>query len=218
MAKIERIKCGNGNCFLVQENNHAVLIDTSRTQFRDKILNVCKNKNVNLIVLTHGHVDHVQNAAYLSRELNVPIAMHEADEELIKNNLLEPLFAHNIFGKLILALSIKSFQDDKIESFKPKVFLHEGDSLENYGIHATVMELPGHTKGSIGLKIGEKDIIVGDALMNMFYPSRSMLYGNRKAMEESAKKISGIHDVSIHFGHGKSVRNRNWLRYGTWIE
>ncbi len=33
----------------------------------------------------------------------------------------------------------------------------------------------GHTKGSIGVEIGD-NLFVGDALMNIFYPTVSMLY------------------------------------------
>ncbi len=210
MSTIERIQCGNGNCYIVYEGSNAILVDTSRIRFRDKILQICKKKNVKLIVLKHGHVDHIQNAAYLSNELNAPIAMHIADYELSRNNMLEPLTAHGLLGKLILALSIKSFQQDKIQPFEPEVYLQDGDSLENYGVQAKVIELPGHTKGSIGLMLGETDIIVGDALMNILYPSKSMLYGNRETMEKSIEKIRSYKNVTIHFGHGKSVVNGNW--------
>lgn len=150
MSNIERIQCGNGNCYLVYEGHNAVLVDISRTRFRDKILQVCKHKNIQLIVLTHGHVDHIQNAAYLSNELKAPIAMHKADYELSRNNMLESLSAHSLLGKLVLALSIKSFQQDEIPFFEPEVYLQEGDSLEKYGVQATIIELPGHTKGSLG--------------------------------------------------------------------
>jgi len=46
--------------------------------------------------------------------------------------------------------------------------------------------------------------------MNMIYPTKSMLYGNRKIMEKSAEKISSYNNVTIHFGHGKPAVNRNW--------
>ncbi|RFZ75613.1 MBL fold metallo-hydrolase [Lacrimispora amygdalina] len=210
MSVIERIQCGNGNCYLVYEGSNAILVDTSRTRFRERILQACKKKKVTLIVLTHGHVDHIQNAAFLSKELNAPIAMHKADYALSQNNMLEPLTAHTLLGKLVLALSIKSFQQDEIEAFEPEVYLREGNSLEHYGINATVIELPGHTNGSIGLIVDETDIIVGDALMNLFYPSRSKLYGDRDMMEKSVKKLSDYKHVRIHFGHGKSVTNKNW--------
>jgi len=209
MTGIERIKCGNGNVFLISNNDNAVLVDTCRLPYRDLILGKCKSKNVRLIVLTHGHIDHIQNAAFLSKELNVPIAMHRDDYELTKNNWAEPMFAHSLLGKFIIKLSQKSFETDVIEPFEP-VYLADGDSLSEYGITATVVGLPGHTKGSIGVEVGVTDVIVGDALMNMVYPSKSPLYGDRMNVEQSAAKISALGDVMVHFGHGKSVRNRKW--------
>ena len=83
--------------------------------------------------------------------------------------------------------------------------------MGNYGIQANIVQLPGHTNGSIGIEF-EDGIIVGDALMNMFYPTVSMLYHNYHQMLESASKISGMGDKDIYFGHGKSVKNRMWVK------
>ena len=210
MGVIERIKCGNGNAYLVTDGDSAILVDTCREQYRDLILEKCKVKNVRLIILTHGHIDHIQNSAFFSKKLNAPIAMHEADMELTRSNWSEPMYAHTILGRIIIRLSQQSFEHDKIEPFEPLLFLKESDSLAEYGVDATVIELPGHTKGSIGIMVGDTDIIVGDALMNMPFPSKSPLYGNRAAMEKSAAKISASGGAMIHFGHGKPVRNRDW--------
>ena len=210
MNTIERIKCGNGNVYLLSEGDNTILVDTCREQYRSMIVDKCRTKNVRLIILTHGHIDHIQNAAYLSEKLNAPIAMHKADYELTKNNWLEPIYAHNLLGKIILRLSKHSFEHDKVEPFEPALFVKEGDALNEYGITASVLELPGHTKGSIGILIGDMDILVGDALMNMSWPAKSPLYGNRAAMEESAARISALGDLMIHFGHGKHVKNRKW--------
>ena len=201
MSSITRIKCGNGNCFLVCGDGGSILVDTSRFKFRDKILAACGSQNVRLIVLTHGHVDHVQNAAFFSERLNAPIAMHEADYTLTKNNMVQPMAAHKPLGKLILALSRKSFEKDEIPAFEPSFYLREGNSLEAYGVEAETLELPGHTKGSIGLRVGN-DLIAGDAMMNFFRPSDSLLYGNEEMAKKSAVRIRG-YGGTIYFGHGR---------------
>ncbi len=209
MSNIERIKCGNGNAYLVSDGDNTVLVDTGRAKYRDMVLQKCKAKNVRAILLTHGHADHVQNAAFLSKALRIPIAMHRDDYELIKDNWSEPMFAHMLLGKIIVRLSRRSFETDRIEAFEP-TFVKDGDSLGAYGVSAVILGLPGHTKGSIGVKVGETDLIVGDALMNMVYPTKSPLYGNRAMMEQSAARIRSLGDVRIHFGHGRSVKNRKW--------
>lgn len=210
LDKVRRIRCGSGNCFLLIRADRAVLVDTARTSSRQLILDACKPYDVRLIVLTHGHMDHVQNAAFLSRALNCPIAMHASDVELLEDNERQALSAQSLLGKIIRAVSLKSFRRDTIEAFTPSVLLDEGDSLEEYGFDATVLALPGHTKGSIGLDLGEQGILVGDALMNMVYPTVSMLYYDRALMLDSARRISALGPRLIHFGHGKSVPNRNW--------
>ena len=210
LAHITRIPCGSGNCFCIEQDDSAILVDTCREQYRDQILLACKGKNIRLIVLTHGHVDHVQNAAALSAAFAAPIAMHRADLGLIRDNTEQPMVAHTLAGRYVLAGIRKSFDQDVIEPFEPRVFLEQGDSLDDFGIPATVVELPGHTKGSIGIQLDDGDLFVGDALMNLFFPAKSMLYGDRSTMLQSAAKISSLGPVTIHFGHGKSRPNKKW--------
>lgn len=212
MTEVKRIKCGNGNCFIISKGDNAILADTCHTKYREKILNACKGYNIRLIVLTHGHIDHIQNAAYLSRELNAPIAMNGEDIPLIEDNMRQPLKAESFLGKIVLALSEKSFREDEIPAFEPTVLLKGGDTLEEYGIPAEIIAVPGHTKGSIAIDVDKKYLIVGDALMNMFYPTVSMLYNDKEEMLKSAKKICEIGDRMICFGHGKEMGYRDWVK------
>ena len=212
MEHILRIPCGNGNCYLVSNGENAVLVDTCREKYRQKILDACDGYRVRLLVLTHGHVDHVQNAAFLSQKLNCPVAMHRADLPLLADNMNQPLSASSFLGRIVLSASIKSFQTDTIPEFAPTVFLKDGDSLDSYGISASVVGLPGHTDGSIGLDVAGHDLIVGDALMNLFYPTVSMLYHHREIMLQSVEKIEKTGPRTIYFGHGKPVENRKWVK------
>ena len=211
MNTIHRIKCGNGNCYLIANGKDAVLVDTSKREFYDDIVNACKPFNIKLIVLTHVHIDHAENAIALSNLWGVPIAINERDYELIEDYNFQKLCARSFLGKVVLLLSLKLFKNRKVPEFKPTVFLSEGDTLISYGVNGKVLELPGHTNGSIGIDVDEKNLIVGDALMNMFYPTISMLYHDRKKVLESAKKISNLGDRIIYFGHGDPVNNKKWV-------
>lgn len=211
MADIHRIVSGNVNCYIVADNGRAILIDTGRTKYREKILEKCEEFHVSLIVLTHGHMDHCQNAAYLAGALQIPIAMSEKDINLIPDNRKQPLSAKTLLGKMVLSVSLSSFEKDSLETFEPAIYLKNGDNLSDYGIEAEIVELPGHTKGSIGVKM-EDSLFVGDALMNMFYPTISMLYTEEQEMLESAGYISELGEKTIYFGHGKPKRNRKWVK------
>ena len=212
MIKIERIKCGNGNCYILSENGSSILVDTCRTKYRKKVLEVCRKADIKLIVLTHTHVDHCQNAAYIADKLNVPIAVCRKDLDLIKENLRQTLKADTILGKILLRASLKAFREDEIQFFKPAVFIEEGYSLESYGIHAHIIDCSGHTNGSIGIDCGEAGIIVGDALMNMVYPTVSMIYHDYDKMIGTADKISRLGSRTIYFGHGTPCKNKNWVK------
>lgn len=214
MTEIKRIRCGSVNTYLIEEHGRAILVDTGRNGSEEKILAQCRKTKVELILLTHGHVDHVQNTAYLKKALGVPVALHMQDLDLIKDNAAEPLHYQGFLGMVVAEVSEKSYESDRIPEFSPEFFLKEGDRLKDYGINARIMELPGHTKGSIGIDIDGKSVIVGDALMNMFYPGLSMVYWDRGEMIKSAEKISALGARKVYFGHGSPVENRAWNRAG----
>lgn len=214
MAQIKQIRCGNVNCYLLEEHGRAILVDTGRNGYEEKILTHCCKVNVELIVLTHGHLGHAQNAAYLTRALGAPVALHWAELALIEGHLKEPYLYKGMLGMVLAEVSAKRYETEEIPEFKPEIFLKEGDSLKDYGIDARVMELPGHTRGSIGLDILGKDVIVGDALMNLFYPGLSMIYYDREEMIKSADKISALGVRKVYFGHGSPADNRAWSGTG----
>ncbi|WP_313182180.1 MBL fold metallo-hydrolase [Lacrimispora sp.] len=214
LAEVKRIRCGSVNSYLIEEHGRAVLVDTGRNGLEEKVLAQCRKTKVELIVLTHGHADHVQNTAYLRKELGVPVALHKEDLNLIKDNFMEPVRFQGMLGMAIAEVTAKSSETDRIPEFTPEIFINEGDWLKDYGINARIMGLPGHTRGSIGIDLDEKAVIVGDALMNMFYPGLSLVYWDRAEMLKSADKISALGARKVYFGHGSPVENRTWNRTG----
>lgn len=212
MNEIHRIKCGNGNCYIIENGTSGILVDTGKREYFNQVAEACRSHHVKLIVLTHAHFDHAENAARISAALGIPIGMNEKDCNLIKSNNNQELFAETLLGKIVLSASLKDFSTRTMQEFKPDVRLNDGDCLADYGIDADIIALPGHTDGSIGIDVEKKNLIVGDALMNMFYPTVSMLFHNKNDMVESVEKISRLGNRTIYFGHGIPVPNRQWVK------
>lgn len=208
-CKIERIQKGQDNCYLVSQGANAVLVDTGKMSMRDTLFSACESCDIKTIILTHGHFDHCQNAACMARELDVPIFMHEGDADLMRDNTVQVMQSDTFLGWVLRHKSAREFETEKIESFEVASFLKEGDTLRGMGIDATVIELPGHTMGSIGLLVGNDDLIVGDALINVPNARKAMIYVDEVARDDSARKIAALGSRKIWYGHGAPTEN--WL-------
>ena len=86
MSEIHRIKCGNSNCYIVENGVAGILVDTGKRKFVNRVMEACRQYHVKLIVLTHAHFDHAENAAQISNTLGIPIGMSEKDCNLIQSN------------------------------------------------------------------------------------------------------------------------------------
>ena len=207
MTEINRIKGGTDNCYLVTDGSKAILVDTASKQNLDQVTAECDKYEMKLIVLTHVHFDHAENAAELSRRYGIPVAVHRKDEELFESFDKQPLKPSGLVGRVVLGLSLKVLKNTRVERPEHLIYVRDGDDLGSYGIDAKVIELPGHTLGSIGVDVERKHLIVGDALDNWIRPGIGHLYYDRDAVRKSAEKIRAMGDRSIYYGHGKPTGN-----------
>ena len=203
MSTITRIKCKTDNCYIVSEGRNAILVDTGSGQCLDMVIAECDKYDLKLIVLTHVHFDHAENAAALSKRYGVPVAVHQADEELFESFDKQKLKCYGLVGCVVLGLSLKVLRETKVERPSNIIYIKEGDTLNQYGINAKIIELPGHTNGSIGVDVEEKHLLVGDAMDNWVLPALGHLYYNMEDIKRSYYKIQALGPRRIYFGHGK---------------
>lgn len=208
MSEIHHIKCKTDNCYLVTNGRNAVLVDTASGEGYDAVLAECSKYDLKLIVLTHVHFDHAENAARLSEHFNVPVAFHEADLELFDSFDRQPMESYGLVGKVVLGMSLKVLRKTVVQKPANSFFIKEGDSLSPYGIDAKVLELPGHTKGSVGIDVEGKDLLVGDALDNWISPATGHLYNDLDAVKKSAARIMSLGPRTLYYGHGKPTENK----------
>ncbi len=208
MNEVHQIKCKTDNCYLVTNGRNAVLVDTASGEGYDTVLAECSKYDLKLIVLTHVHFDHAENAAKLAEHFNVPVAFHEADTELFESFDKQPMTSYGLVGKVVLGMSLKVLRNTVVNKPANTFFIKEGDSLSEYGIDAQIIELPGHTKGSIGVDVAGGKLIVGDALDNWISPATGHLYCDIDALKKSAGKIMSLGPRTLYYGHGKPTDNK----------
>ena len=150
------------NCYLVTAGDGFVLIDTGKPEKRTDLDTDledagCRLGMLRLIVLTHGDYDHAGNAAYLRAKYGTRVAMHRDDSGRVEradwNWNLKP--KPDKFGLTFRVVSL-FIKPGSFDMFEPDLYLEDEESLSDYGFDATVLHLPGHTKGSIGILTTER--------------------------------------------------------------
>ena len=208
------IKGGTDNCYLVINGKDAILFDTSSGAAREKVIEECSRYNLKLIVLSHTHFDHAENAAAISERFSVPVAYHEADDELFDSYDAQPLKSYGLVGFAVLKLSLTQLRKTKVERPSNRFFIKEGDTLEGYGFPGVkVVELPGHTKGSIGLLVPGSSLLAGDALDNWIRPAKGHLYCDKDALTKTCERIKSFGSLTVYYGHGNpTCREKDYGR------
>jgi len=208
MAEIHHIKCGTDNCYLVNEGENAILFDTGSAAGLEQVIAECSKYKMKLIVISHPHFDHAENAAVLSERFGIPVAVNQEDLELFENYDAQPLKSYGLVGLVVLGFSLKVLRETKVRRPENLIFVKEGDSLSEYGIDAKILELPGHTMGSIGLDVEQKHLLVADALDNWIFPATGHLFCDYAVIKKTAARIKALGARTIYYGHGKPTRQK----------
>ena len=212
--QIRTITCGQSNVYLLYHDNTGILIDTGTDKYKEKIVECCRYVKIRLIVLTHGHFDHCQNAAYLARQLNCFVGIAKEDEALLANHQKRKVFGKGLWSRFYAWVSNCSIRTRKIEAVTPDVIMEEGMSLEAYGIDGEIVRLAGHTEGSVGVRLASGELFVGDAMQNILFPAAAWCYEDEAQAMNSVKKIRDMDVAKLFFGHGKSMERKRDKRKG----
>lgn len=180
------------NCYLVvcRETKETAVIDPGDEGnfLSEKILELrIKPK---LIVVTHGHFDHLFAAEELRLNFNIPFLLHQEDLFLVKNAQERANY----------------WLGTKEEFLVPKEakFIKEGEKIEFGQEELSVIHTPGHTPGSISL-YSKKDNIVftGDLFFENGVGRTDFSYGSYQELQSSLKKIFSLSPSTLVYpGHG----------------
>jgi len=144
---------------------------------------------IQLVVNTHGHFDHIMANREVMEATEAPLAIHPDDAAMLTN----PLRSFSFF----------------LGKFRPSppatVSLQEGDLVPVGTLSLQVLHTPGHSPGSVSLwQEQEKAVFSGDVLFNMSIGRTDFPGGSHLTLLQSIRdKLFALPDSTVVYsGHG----------------
>ena len=189
---LEKLEVGvyKVNCYIIadEDSSKAAVIDPG-ADFED--INLVLEENgfdLEYIILTHAHGDHIGALNDLKLKYNPKIVIHYVEKEILENPDLN-------FSKQLGMKEIFSSAD---------VLMHDKDELYLGDIKIKVIHTPGHTKGSMCLIVNEV-LFSGDTLFAGSMGRTDLYSGDSSKMKDSLNKLKRLKfNYTILPGHGPS--------------
>lgn len=186
---IRTVVCGEigNNTFIVKhaQSKSAVVIDPSGSG--TQIINALKEMDVQveIILLTHGHFDHIEGLSKVRAYTNAPVAIHSADASMM-TDANENLSSY--VGRMI--------------SYAPaEKLLSDGDEIHAAGLTFKVISTPGHTRGGVSYLCGDV-IFTGDTLFRTGAGRTDFPHSNDEDLYASLERLFALPgDYTVYPGH-----------------
>ena len=163
------------NFYLVEEGGGLTVIDAGipshRSQLESYLPTIGRTlADIQAVVLTHAHIDHVGIADGVRRDAGAPVLVPEADANIARTGTnhkregsLLPYLRHPAAWRTILALSrggaVKYPKIAEVQTFG-----FDAGTLEVPG-HPRVIPTPGHSPGHVSFHLPERGVLfAGDAI------------------------------------------------------
>ena len=188
--KIETVTVGplQVNCYIVYDEGtkEAMVIDPGDEP--DMIMDLIDELGlkVKLILLTHGHFDHVGAVDDIKELTGAPILIHRKDKDIYSQaNGHAYMWGFRIGNPP-----------------EPDKFIDEGDEVKIGGLQFSVLHTPGHTQGGICL-YGMDTLFSGDTLFKDSIGRTDLPGGDMGSMGESFRRLMELpSDTVVYSGHG----------------
>ncbi|MFV0337229.1 MAG: MBL fold metallo-hydrolase [Chthoniobacterales bacterium] len=172
------------NCYLLKCPNGNLLVDAP-----DGADHAFQNEEIDILFLTHGHFDHVIDAAKIQARHGCEILYHPETSPLVETA--------DAFKKYGFALEITPFKATRLISAQK--------GIELLGTNWDLLDVPGHCPGSLALYHPETgNVFSGDALFKESIGRTDLPGGDTELLLRSIREqLFTLPDSSkVYPGHG----------------
>ena len=164
------IRLVNVSCYLYYRDGEAMLVDSGNAGSEERILSEMSSvglepKMLKILVLSHAHFDHAGSAGRLKEITGCRIMIHQSEADRLKNGYTDLPAGTRWKAKVLVGLG-RTFAK-RLGSFprtEPDLLVDQDYALNNIGFPARVIHTPGHTRGSMVVKLGSGELIAGDTI------------------------------------------------------
>lgn len=195
--------------FLIDDGKTSILYDTGFGFTGDKLAENVKqllgDRKLDYIFLTHSHYDHALGAVYVQKIY--PDAKIVAGE-----------YAARIFEKPSAKSTMRTLDrnfarkcgvyeyEDLIDNLKVDIAVNDGDTVKAGDMNFTVVNLPGHTKCSVGFYFEENKFLLNSETLGVYFGNDTILpiclVGYQMSLEsfKRAKELDVEYMLVPHYG------------------
>jgi len=208
MVLIHRLQMGMANAYLVEGAQGLVLIDCGSPRQERVVFSALERlgrADLEMIFITHAHLDHYGSAGAIRRETGARIGIHAEDADAMTKGMtpLGSVRGRGRIGKALLPLAERFL---KLEPVKPDILFADEERISAAGLEMRVLHTPGHTPGSASLLVEEDAVFVGDLISTTRHPHIQGLYASDwSQILPSLQRIQRVHPLMLFPGHGRKA-------------
>jgi hydroxyacylglutathione hydrolase len=188
------------NCYVLRNDQQAVVIDPGGNP--ELLYPEIGKRSLLYIIDTHGHYDHIAGNNDLKARYDTKLLVGRYDYEM----LMKP------------ELNLSVMVDTPFISLPPDGLLEDGDTLALGGAELEIIYTPGHTRGSICIKV-KNLLFSGDTLFYHSVGRTDLPTGSSEDLRESIRKrLYRLPDeTKVYTGHGESTLIGDEKRFNDFV-